>query len=145
MKTKIIYFFIGISFTVFVAGIFNYYFPTQESPTKEEYIPRYSTNEDTGASARIMEADVVYFDTDGDGEEENILLYSCEGCNAPPREMAIIDDGELVFFYEGGQLNFIPVEPGSFIVDEANVPNDGRRNGTQFGHNNDSNQYFKIE
>ena len=54
MKTKIIYFFIGISFTVFVAGIFNYYFPTQEAPTKEEYIPRYSTNEETGASARIM-------------------------------------------------------------------------------------------
>ena len=126
MKTKIIYFFIGISFTVFVAGIFNYYFPTQEATTKEGYIPRYSTNEDTGASARIMEADVVYFDTDGDGKEENIILYSCYLCNAPPRELAIIDDGKMVFFYEGGQLNFIPVEPGSFVIEEANVPSDGR-------------------
>ena len=143
MKTKIIYFVLGISFTVFVAGIFNYYFPTQEAPTKEEYIPRYSTNEETGASARIMEADVVYFDTDGDGEEENIILYSCYLCNAPPREMAIIDDGELVFFYEGGQLNFIPVEPGSFIVDEANVPNDGRRIETQYRYDKASASYSK--
>lgn len=144
MKTKIIYFFIGISFTVFVAGIFNYYFPTQEAPSKEEYIPRYSTNEETGASARIMEANVVYFDTDGDGKEENIILYSCYLCNAPPREIAIIDDGELVFFYEGGQLNFIPVEPGSFIVDEANVPNDGRRIETQYRYNNDKSIYENI-
>ena len=144
MKTKIIYFVLGISFTVFVAGIFNYYFPTQEAPTKEEYIPRYSTNEETGASARIMEANVVYFDTDGDGKEENIILYSCYLCNAPPREIAIIDDGELVFFYEGGQLNFIPVEPGSFIVDEANVPNDGRRIETQYRYNNDKSIYENI-
>ena len=144
MKTKIIYFILGISFTVFVAGIFNYYFPTQEAPTKEEYIPRYSTNEETGASARIMEANVVYFDTDGDGKEENIILYSCYLCNAPPREIAIIDDGELVFFYEGGQLNFIPVEPGSFIVDEANVPNDGRRIETQYRYNNDKSIYENI-
>jgi|AntRauTorckE6833_2_1112554.scaffolds.fasta_scaffold28184_1 hypothetical protein len=144
MKTKIIYFFIGISFTVFVAGIFNYYFPTQEATTKEGYIPRYSTNEETGASARIMEANVVYFDTDGDGKEENIILYSCYLCNAPPREIAIIDDGELVFFYEGGQLNFIPVEPGSFIVDEANVPNDGRRIETQYRYNNDKSIYENI-
>jgi hypothetical protein len=144
MKTKIIYFVLGISFTVFVAGIFNYYFPTQEAPTKEEYIPRYSTNEETGASARIMEANVVYFDTDGDGKEENIILYSCYLCNAPPREIAIIDDGELVFFYEGGQLNFIPVEPGSFIVDEANVPNDGRRIVTQYRYNNDKSIYENI-
>jgi len=144
MKTRIIYFILGISFTVFVAGIFNYYFPTQEAPTKEEYIPRYSTNEETGASARIMEANVVYFDTDGDGKEENIILYSCYLCNAPPREIAIIDDGELVFFYEGGQLNFIPVEPGSFIVDEANVPNDGRRIETQYRYNNDKSIYENI-
>jgi hypothetical protein len=143
MKTKIIYFFIGISFTVFVAGIFNYYFPTQEAPTKEEYIPRYSTNEETGASARIMEADVVYFDTDGDGEEENIILYSCYLCNASPREMAIIDDGELVFFYEGGNIEFIPVEPGVFIIDETNVPRDGRRIETTYRYDNIVKDYRK--
>ena len=143
MKTKIIYFFIGISFTVFVAGIFNYYFPTQEATTKEGYIPRYSTNEDTGASARIMEADVVYFDTDGDGKEENIILYSCFLCNAPPREMAIIDDGELVFFYEGGNIEFIPVEPRVFIIDETNVPRDGRRIETTYRYDNIVKDYRK--
>ena len=143
MKTKIIYFFIGISFTVFVAGIFNYYFPTQDAPTKEEYIPRYSANEETGASARIMEADVVYFDTDGDGDEENIILYSCYLCNAPPREMAIIDDGELVFFYEGGNIEFIPVEPGVFIIDETNVPRDGRRIETTYRYDNVVKDYRK--
>ena len=144
MKTKIIYFFIGISFTVFVAGIFNYYFPTQETPLKEEYIPHYSTNEETGASARIMEADVIYFDTDGDGEEESVLLYSCSGCNAPPREMAIIDDGELVFFYEGGNMKFKPVEPGVFIVDETNVPRDGRRIKTKYQYQPSTTSYEPV-
>jgi len=143
MKTRIIYFILGISFAIFIAGTFNYYFPTQEAPTKEEYIPRYSTNEDTGASARIMEADVVYFDTDGDGEEENIILYSCYLCNASPREMAIIDDGELVFFYEGGNIEFIPVEPGVFIIDETNVPRDGRRIETTYRYDNIVKDYRK--
>jgi len=144
MKTKIIYFVLGISFTVFVAGIFNYYFPTQEDPTKEEYIPRYSTNEDTGASARIMEADVIYFDTDGDGEEENIILYSCYLCNAPPREMAIIDDGELTFFYEGGELQFIPIKAGTFTINETNVPRDGRRIETEYLYDVNSNSYLEV-
>ena len=142
MKTRIIYFIAGILITILVVSLFNHYAP--KTPSTEDYTARYSTNEETGASARIMEADVVYFDTDGDGKEENIILYSCYLCNAPPREIAIIDDGELVFFYEGGQLNFIPVEPGSFIVDEANVPNDGRRIETQYRYNNDKSIYENI-
>ena len=87
---------------------------------------------------------MVYFDTDGDGDEENIILYSCYLCNAPPREIAIIDDGELVFFYEGGQLNFIPVEPGSFIINETNVPRDGRRIETLFKYEDGSQNYVSI-
>ena len=143
MKTKIIYFILGISFTVFIAGTFNHYSPDQIVTEVEEYTPRYSTNEDTGASARIMEADVIYFDTDGDGEEENVLLYSCQGCNAPPQELAIIDDGELVFFYEGGNIEFIPVEPGVFIIDETNVPRDGRRVETIYRYDNMVKDYKK--
>jgi len=111
----------------------------------EVYTPTYITNKETGASARAMEADIIYFDTDGDGEEENILLYSCQGCNKPPREMAIIDDGRLVFFYEGGQLRFIPNEPGSFTVDETNIPADGRRIQTEFLFSAEGNDYVLVE
>lgn len=145
MKTKIIYFILGISFTVFTAGTFNHYSPDQIVTEVEEYTPRYSTNEETGASARTMEAEVIYYDTDGDGEEENIILYSCYLCNAPPREIAIIDDGELVFFYEGGDIEFIPVEPGVFIIDETNIPRDGRRIETHFEYENGSQNYVSIE
>jgi len=141
MKTKILFFLLGVTLPT---SAFYTYSITQTEVT-EVYTPTFVSNEETGASARIMEADVIYFDTDGDGKEENILLYSCQGCNAPPRELAIIDDGELVFFYEGGQLNFIPAEPGSFIVDEINVPKDGRRIETKFLFDTETNQYVNFK
>lgn len=96
-------------------------------------------------STSSLNAEVIYFDTDGDGEEENILLYSCQGCNAPPRELAIIDDGELVFFYGGGELQFIPVEAGVFIINETNVPRDGRRIESRYSYNKDTETYISAE
>ena len=141
MKTKILFFLLGVALPT---SAFYTYSVTQTEQT-EVYTPTFITNEETGTSAPIMEADVIYFDTDKDGEEENILLYSCQGCNAPPREMAIIDDGEMVFFYEGGQLTFMPVEPGSFIIDEANVPNDGRRLKTKYSYSKDTGEYAEFD
>lgn len=142
MKTKIVHFISGILATVFAVILYNYHAP--ETISINEYVDSYSTNEETGASSRIMEADVVYFDTDGDGEEENILLYSCQGCNAPPREMAIIDDGELTFFYEGGELQFIPIKAGTFTINETNVPRDGRRIETEYLYDVNSNSYLEV-
>jgi len=139
MKSKAGIFLLGVLIT---AGSFLAYINLQP---KESYTPTYVLNEETGTSARSMEAEIVYFDTDGDGDEENVLIYSCEGCNAPPREIAIIDDGELVFFYEGGNLQFIPVEPGLFIVDESNVPRDGRRIETQYSYDLASSTYKVVE
>lgn len=137
MKTKISFFLLGITLTTCVFYIYT----NTQTEEPEQYIPTFTTNEETGASARVMEADVIYFDTDGDGDEENILLYSCQGCNAPPREIAIIDDGELVFHYEGGNMKFIPVEPGVFIIDEANVPRDGRRIETLYKYDQSISSY----
>ena len=134
-------FLLGTLLTLFAV----YVYTSTQSEEIKTYTPTFISNEETGASARIMEADVIYFDTDGDGDEENIILYSCYLCNAPPREIAIIDDGELVFFYEGGQLNFIPVEPGSFIINETNVPRDGRRIETLFKYEDGSQNYVSIE
>lgn len=142
MKTKIVHFISGILATVFAVILYNYHAP--ETISINEYVDSYSTNEETGASSRIMEADVVYFYTDGDGEEENILLYSCQGCNAPPREMAIIDDGELTFFYEGGELQFIPIKAGTFTINETNVPRDGRRIETEYLYDVNSNSYLEV-
>jgi hypothetical protein len=140
MLSKVLFFLFGIAIT---ACTFFIYYDTQTKEA-EVYIPTFTTNEETGASARIMEADVIYFDTDGDGEEESVLLYSCSGCNAPPREMAIIDDGELVFFYEGGNMKFKPVEPGVFIVDETNVPRDGRRIKTKYQYQPSTTSYEPV-
>jgi len=139
MKSNVAFFVLGVAVTT---GSFCLY-STIQSEKPETYAPTYITNNETGTSARNMEADIVYFDTDGDGDEENVLLYSCQGCNAPPREMAIIDDGELVFYYEGGNLEFIPDEAGSFIVNEANIPRDGRRIETEF-HYDDSNASYRV-
>lgn len=137
MKTNISFFLLGITLTVCAF----YIYAITQTEEAEQYTPTFTTNEETGASARVMEADVIYFDTDGDGKEENILLYSCQGCNAPPRETAIIDDGELVFHYEGGNMKFMPVEPGVFIIDEANIPRDGRRIEKKFQYQSSTNSY----
>ena len=137
MKTKVLFFLLGITVTTCAFYIYS----STQTEEAEQYIPTFVTNEETGASARIMEADVIYFDTDGDGEEENILLYSCQGCNAPPRELAIIDDGELVFFYEGGELEFIPDEPGIFIIIETNVPRNSEHISTQYSFKSFSEGY----
>ena len=133
-------FLLGIILTLFFVYVYTY----TQSEEVETYTPTFISNEDTDASARIMEAEVIYFDTDGDGEEENILLYSCSGCNAPTREMAIIDDGELVFFYEGGELKFVPVESGTFIINETNVPRDGRRIVTKYQYSLEGKLYEEI-
>jgi hypothetical protein len=130
-------FLLGTLLTLFAV----YVYTSTQSEEIKTYTPTFISNEETGASARIMEADVIYFDTDGDGDEENIILYSCYLCNAPPREIAIIDDGELVFFYEGGDLKFIPTKPGAFTIDEANVPRDGRRIETSYIYNKSTSIY----
>jgi hypothetical protein len=130
MGSKIFFLIIGSILTlslVYLADLFK-----KEDVLTETYIPQFVTNQETGASGRLMEADIIYYDTDNDGKEENIILYSCNGCNAPPRELAIIDDGELTFSYEGANLKFIPIEPGAFTIDEANVPRDGRRIETNY-------------
>jgi hypothetical protein len=137
MKTKVSFFLIGIIITTCAFYIYS----NTRTLESEKHTSTFTTNEETGASARIMEADVIYFDTDGDGEDENILLYSCQGCNAPPREMAIIDDGELVFFYEGGELKFIPQKAGSFVISEARVPRDGRSLSTWYSYATSSSKY----
>jgi hypothetical protein len=143
MIGKLTYFIFGIITTltfVYLTDIF-----TEQESSTEIYTPTYTTNPETEQSARVMDADAVYFDTDNDGDEENILLYSCQGCNAPPREMVIIDDGQLVFHYEGANLEFIPEEAGSFTVDEANVPRDGRRIRTLFTYDDLTQVYTKTE
>lgn len=142
MRNKILYFILGSSFSII---LFLLLMPTKEIPAviqqEDRLIPEYVTNTQTGASARIMETDIIYFDTDNDGDEENVILYSCYGCNAPPRELAIIDDGELVLFIEGGNLSFTPTAPGVFTISEANVPRDGSRISTKYSYDAESKTY----
>ncbi len=106
--------------------------------------PVYSTSPETSKYTKGMDANVFYHDTDGDGEEENILIYNCDLCNAPPRELAIIDNGELAFFFEGGNLEFTPLAPGSFSITEANIPRDGRTIITTYKFSTDIKKYETI-
>lgn len=49
-------------------------------------------------------------DIDKDGKDEDIVFYSCLGCNALSRAVDIIKENRIIFTAEGAQLQLLPLE-----------------------------------
>ena len=43
-------------------------------------------------------------DIDKDGKSEELIYYSCPGCNAPSRNVDVIKNGRIIFSAQGGNL-----------------------------------------
>ncbi|MCA9365269.1 hypothetical protein KC723_00050 [Candidatus Kaiserbacteria bacterium] len=66
---------------------------------------------------------VKEIDIDNDGNYEQIIYYSCIGCNTLPRNIDIIKDNRIIFTAEGGQLGFANVDDLSgFVIYSALLP-----------------------
>jgi len=86
---------------------------------------------------------VEEMDIDNDEKKEQIIYYSCSGCNAPPRSLDIIKDMTIIFTANGASLELKPLtnEKG-FYLETAIIPRDsGAITRVKFLTNDDGKLY----
>jgi len=85
-------------------------------------------------------------DIDMDGKKENIVYYSCRGCNGTPRSLDIIKDGRIIFTADGSNLKLLSLDSEiGFYIDNPIIPRDGRYTRIKFIADKDGNYYVKSE
>lgn len=90
--------------------------------------------------------DVSQVDINNDGQIENVIYYSCVGCNAPARNIDIEKDNQIIFTVEGGELAFENIEyVGSFCIYTALIPRGTGEKKIEFVGGADGNYYVKAE